>query len=115
MSTTFTTYVPFPPANVAVPGVLSGTITGVYCDGDIDADIYQANGTMLASYKAATVTAPSTSALNGGPQGISPKIQGAEASAFKGMPFNQSVSLAFTGGAPYVVQRSTSAITLTLA
>ncbi|KIG09821.1 hypothetical protein BurMR1_3058 [Burkholderia sp. MR1] len=112
--TVFTTYVPFPPAVQALPAS-AGTITNVYCDGDIDADIYAANGTLLASYKATTQTAPNTSPLNGGPQGISPKIQGAAPTAFQGLPFNQTVSLAFTGGAPYVVQRSTSAITLTLA
>lgn len=102
--TSFTTYVPFPPTVQALPAS-AGTITHIHCAGPIDADIRDAAGNLLTSIKATTVAAPAGSSIQGGgPQAIADNL-----------PYDVNVSLAFTGGAPYVVQRSTSAITLTIA
>ena len=97
----FTTYAPYPPQRLTIGPdrmgagdfLVQGVITHIHCAGAIDATIYDASGHVLAVYD---WTPPRLTSANT-PQ-----------------PFDQDVSLAFSGGAALIEQRSTSAITLTL-
>lgn len=69
--TTFTTSVPFPPSTLTVvqnaSSLTSGTINHVSCGGAVDAEIHDAAGNVLATFKAnAAATFPVSLPFSGG-------------------------------------------------
>ena len=101
MTTTFThnTHAAFPPASQSVGEQVAGTITNVATQyGPCICQIYSAAGVLLTSIDS------TKGPVNGSANPFNQQSPG----------FSISTSIAFTGGAPVVVQQSPSDITVTI-
>ncbi|RFU48646.1 hypothetical protein [Paraburkholderia sp. DHOC27] len=77
----------------------SGTITALSCPGQCVCTVYSAAGVVLASIDSRNVSRPN---------------EYGQLYFNIGQPYVMPLNLAFSGGAPYVVQRSGSSISFTI-